>query len=236
MFRSFLPYIRPHLGRRSKLLRPDSYGGFQSSKIRQGPRIEIIVVIRIGDGIYQSSLRRQSEPTVKIHPARVAQDKRVGIGFHELAHMGAPRRFFFVRRRVEYCVIGFLRRGRLDRGLTLCPAPQPLPAAEIGNHPLPPVRPQEHGYFLAAPEMGLRSLYHDPDMPAELTGQGKRRVRMDNGGKQLGAEKHIMRPKRAEIGERFPLRYAVFKRHQAEYRRNLNSGDGVVKIGVKSGR
>ena len=84
--------------------------------------------------------------------------------------------------------------------------------------------------------MGLRGLYHDVDMPAELTRQRKRRVRMDDSGEQLRAEKHIMRPKRAEIGEWFPLGYAVFKRHHGEYRRNSESGDGVVESGVKSGR
>jgi hypothetical protein len=45
-----------------------------------------------------------------------------------------------------------------------------------------------------------------------------------------------MRPKRAEIGKWFPLRYAVFKRHQAEYRPGLESGDRIVESGVKSGR
>ena len=82
--------------------------------------------------------------------------------------------------------------------------------------------------------MGLRSLHHDADMPPELSGQRKRRVRVDDSGEQLRAEKHIMRPKRAEIGKWFPLRYAVFKRHQAEYRPGLESGDGIVQIGVKS--
>ncbi len=131
-------------------------------------------------------------------------------------------------------MIGLFWWVRFNRGLTLCPAPNPLPAAEISNHPLPPVRPQEHGYFLAAPEMGLRGLYHDADMSPEGMCQSKRRVRMDNGGEQLRAEKYIMRPKGREGGEWFPLRYAVIKRHQAEYKRNSDSGDGVVKSRVKS--
>ena len=234
MFRGFLPFIRPHLGRRSELFRPDSDGGFQSGKIRQRPRVKVIGVIRVGNGIYQSGLWGQSEPSVKIHPARVAQDERVGIGFHELAHVGAAGGFFFVRCGVAYCLIRFLWRSRVNLSLAFCPALQPLPAAKIGNHPLSPLGAQEHGYFLAAPEIGLRGLYHDADMPPEGLCQSQRRVRTDDGGEQLRAEQGIMRPKRAEIGEWFPLRYAVFKRHQAKYRRNLESGDGVVKSGVRS--
>ena len=205
--------MRPRLCRRFELLRPDGDRRSYPAKIRPGAGVKIIVVIRVGERVYQPYLRGQSELPVKIHPARVTQNERVGIGFHQLPHKRAALSLCVVFGGVKTGFIGFLPRGRSDSGLTLRPPPQPFPAAKLRNHPLSPAWAKQHVGLLPRAEMGLGRLYQDADMPPELIGDAKRGAGMDQGGEELGAKKGILRPERRELGKRAPGGYAVIEQH-----------------------